>query len=77
MPRSINLFQSRNLNKALIFPYPTDYSSDKPKPSFDYHLVNLGKYKKLIHEYLGILVYWITGRTQTLWPNLDMMPVKS
>ena len=77
MPRSINLFQSRNLNKALIFPYPTDYSSDKPKPSFDYHLINLGKYKKLIHEYLGILVYWITGRTQTLWPNLDMMPVKS
>ena len=77
MPRSINLFQSRKLNKSLIYPYPTDYSTDKPKLSFNFHLGNLENYKKLIHEYLGILVYWITGRTKTLWPNLDMMPIKN
>ena len=77
MPRSINLFQSRNLNEALIYPYPTDFSSDKPKLSFNYHLSNLGKYSKLIHEYLGLLAYWISGRTKSLWPDLDMIPVKS
>ena len=77
MPRSINLFQSRNLNKSIIYPYPTDYSADKPKLSLNFHLGNLGNYKKLIHEYLGIFVYWITGRTQTLWPNPEMIPVKN
>ena len=77
MPRSINLFQSVNLEKSLIYPYPTDYSTDKPKLSFNFHLSNLGNYRKLIHEYLGILVYWMTGRTKTLWPNLDMIPVKN
>ena len=77
MPRSINLFQSRKLNNALIYPHPTDYTSDKPKLSFEYHLSHLGNFQKLIHEYLGILAYWITGRTKTLWPNLDMIPVKS
>ena len=77
MPRSINLFQSRNLNEALIYPYPTDFSSDRPKLSFNYHLRNLGKYSKLIHEYLGLLAYWISGRTKSLWPDLDMIPVKS
>ena len=75
MLRAVNLFQSRKLNKAVIYTYPTDHTTDKPKFSFTYHLGNLEKYSKLIHEYLGLIVYWITGRTKNLWPNLNLIPI--
>tara|TARA_A100001015_G_scaffold267820_1_gene318186 strand:- start:603 stop:1292 length:690 start_codon:yes stop_codon:yes gene_type:complete len=75
MPRAINLFQSRKLKKASIFTYPTDYSTDKPKLSFDYHLTNLGNYSKLIHEYLGLFGYWITGRTTNFFPDSNLIPI--
>ena len=75
MPRAVNLFQSRKLNKAVIYTYPTDYTTDKPNFSFGYHLGNLGNYSKLIHEYLGLIVYWVTGRTNNLWPDLNFIPI--
>ena len=75
MPRALNLFQSRTLNKAIIYPYPTDHTTDKPKLSFNYNLVNLEKYSNVIHEYLGLIVYWLTGRTKNLWPNLNLIPI--
>ena len=43
MPRSILLFQSRKLGRAVIYPYPTDYSTDKPKifaGRYTFHLIN-------------------------------------
>ncbi len=75
MPRVINLFQSSKIKEAVIFTYPTDYSSNKPKLSFVYHLENLGNYSKLIHEYLGMFAYWITGRTKNFFPDLDLIPI--
>ena len=76
MPRAINLFQSNNLNKAVIYPYPTDYSTDLPIFSFYFHFHNMTNLSKIAHEIIGLLAYWITGRTETLWPNLDRIPVK-
>ena len=75
MPRAVNLFQSRKLNKAVIYTYPTDFTSDKPSFSFGYHLGNLGNYYKLIHEYLGLFAYWITGRTKGFFPDFDLIPI--
>lgn len=75
MPRAVNLFQSRKLNKAVIYTYPTDFTSDKPNFSFGYHLGNLGNYYKLLHEYLGLFAYWMTGRTKGLFPDSDLIPI--
>ena len=75
MPRAVNLFQSRGLNEAVIYTYPTDYSVDAPPFSLGYNLGNLRIYAKLIHEYIGLLAYWLTGRTRNFWPNLENLPI--
>jgi len=75
MPRAVNLFQSRDLNGAVIYTYPTDYSADDPIFSLGYHLGNLGNYSKLIHEYIGLVAYRLTGRTKKIWPNLEDLPI--
>ena len=75
MPRSVNLFQSRNLNKAIIFPYPTDFTVDKPNVNFNFHFSNFNKQRKILHEVFGLFGYWITGRTNNLWPDLDDIPI--
>ena len=75
MPRAVNFFQSLDLNEAVIYTYPTDYSVDDPTFSFGYHLGNLVNYSKLIHEYIGLLAYRLTGRTKNFWPNLKNLPI--
>ena len=77
MPRAINLFQSNNLNSAVIYPYPTDYSTDQPVFSFYFHFQNMTNLSKIAHETIGLLAYWITGRTKRVWPDLDRIPVKN
>ena len=75
MPRAVNLFQSRGLYEAVIYTYPTGYSVDDPTFSLGYHLGNLGIYSKLIHEYIGLLAYRLTGRTKKFWPNVENLPI--
>lgn len=75
MPRAITLFQSRELNKAVIYPYPTDFTIDNPKINFDFHLSNLNKVRRLVHEMFGLIAYRLTGRSKTFFPQNSLIPV--
>ena len=75
MPRAVSLFQSRKLGNAKIYTYPCDFNIKDFKFSFSMHLSNFENLSKLIHEYVGLYAYWITGRTKNLMPNLDLIPI--
>ena len=75
MPRTISLMQSRDIGAAKIFPYPTDFTSYTPKFSLKFGFNNIGKLNPLIHELVGIIVYRVTGRINSILPNLGNIPV--
>ena len=75
MPRSIALMQSRDIGDSIIYPYLTDFQSSIPKFNFNFSFNNFQKLDSLTHEILGLLAYWITGRTKMLFPNLNLIPV--
>ncbi len=75
MPRTISLMQSRDIGAAKIFPYPTDFTSYTPKFSLKFGFNNIGKLNPLIHELVGIIVYRVTGRINSILPNLVNIPV--
>ena len=75
MPRSISLMQSRDIGDSIIYPYATDFESSIPKFNFHFSFSNFEKLDYLIHEIVGLLVYKITGRTKTLLPQLNLIPV--
>ena len=75
MPRSISLMQSRDIGDSIIYPYPTDFQSSIPKFNFNFSFNNFQKLDSLTHEIVGLLAYRITGRTKTLFPNLNLIPV--
>ena len=43
MPRTIALMQSRDLGNSIIFPYPTDFTSFKPKFNLKFSFNNIGR----------------------------------
>ena len=75
MPRSIALMQSRDIGDSIIYPYPTDFQSSIPKFNFSFSFNHFQKLDSLTHEIVGLLAYRITGRTKTLFPNLNLIPV--
>ena len=75
MPRSIALMQSRDIGNSTIYPYLTDFQSSIPKFYFNFSFNNFQKLDTLTHEIVGLLAYWITGRTKMLFPNLNLIPV--
>ena len=75
MPRSIILMQSRDIGDGKIYPYLTDFQSSIPKFNFNFSFNNFQKLDSLIHEIVGLLVYRITGRTNMLFPDLNLIPV--
>ena len=75
MPRSIALMQSRDVGNSSIYPYLTDFQSSIPKFYFNFSFNNFQKLDSLTHEIVGLLAYRITGRTKTLFPNLNLIPV--
>ena len=76
MPRSIALMQSRDIGNSTIYPYLTDFQSSTPKFNFNFSFNNFQKFDSLTHEIVGLLAYWITGRTKMLFPNLNLIPIK-
>ena len=76
MPRSIALMQSRDIGNSTIYPYLTDFQSSIPKFYFNFSFNNFQKLDNFTHEIVGLLAYWITGRTKILFPNLNLIPVK-
>jgi len=73
MPRAVGVF--RHVGWATIHPYPVDYNS------VGYYGLGLhvfitagGRLAKLdvaMKEWTGLLMYWLLGRTETLFPGPD------
>lgn len=70
MPRAVGCF------RRIDFPveaYPVDWHS---RPCFRLRLnfyiaAGLGKFDGAVHEWTGLLVYWLTGRTSEFFPSPD------
>ncbi|MCB2092121.1 MAG: YdcF family protein [Alphaproteobacteria bacterium] len=69
MPRSVGNFQKAGIN---IQPYPVDYKSTlKYDGIFMLNFSeNIMRFDLAIHEYIGLLAYYITGRSKSLYPTL-------
>jgi uncharacterized SAM-binding protein YcdF (DUF218 family) len=68
MPRAIGVFQKAGFT---IDAYPVDYETgDAEYPSTFSALVhNIGKTNRAVHEWIGLLLYWFTGRMSVLLPG--------
>ena len=75
MPRTIALMQSRDIGDSIIYPYATDFTASSPKFNFNFSFSNIGRLDGFIHEIFGLFAYRITGRTNTLFPSLNLIPV--
>ncbi|WP_019995167.1 YdcF family protein [Aureimonas ureilytica] len=68
MPRAVGCFRVAGFD---VLPYPTDYQT--PGGNLIYQpstatVRNLEKVHFAIREYLGLLAYWLTGKTDALFP---------
>ncbi|WP_417317370.1 YdcF family protein [Emcibacter sp.] len=68
MPRSVGAFREAGLK---IRPYPVDFSTDLTYSAFPEFEAgkNLATFDKISHEWLGLLVYYVTGRSSSLFPG--------
>ena len=68
MPRSVGTFQQAGIN---IQPYPVDYRTSLKYDGF-FRLSfseNFQRFDLAIHEYIGLLAYYITGRSNKIFPD--------
>lgn len=69
MPRSVGCFRQAGFD---VLPYPVDYrtpaGSDVWQPS-SATIRNVEKVHFAIREYIGLAAYWMTGRTDALFPS--------
>lgn len=68
MPRSVGSFRKAGWK---VYPQPTGYLTTGliySTPHFDL-LAHLKELTIAIHEYLGLIAYRVTGRTDQLWPH--------
>lgn len=68
MPRVVGIFRKIGWK---IIPYPVDYqTSGEWKHDWEFaKLHNFMEFSKGLHEWLGLLVYWMTGKTSELFPK--------
>jgi uncharacterized SAM-binding protein YcdF (DUF218 family) len=69
MPRAIGAFQMAGFT---VDAYPVDYqtgSTEHPSTLFRALLNNIRKTNRAVHEWIGLLVYWMTGRISALFPG--------
>ena len=68
MPRAVGSFAAAGWTG--IIPYPVDYQT--PKTGYT-HLWNIGQgiliVRQSLHEYAGLLAYYLSGRSTALFPN--------
>ncbi len=70
MPRALGVFRQ---NGWTVIPYPVDYGTTGTRtlePTFNL-LSGLGSGSAAIHEWLGLTFYYLTGRTNALYPATD------
>ncbi|WP_321393112.1 YdcF family protein [Emcibacter sp.] len=70
MPRSVGAFRKAGFK---VRPYPVDFGTDLTYTSFpDFESgKNLGVFDDTAHEWLGLLVYYATGRSSSLFPDTE------
>ena len=68
MPRSIGSFSKVGWN---VYPAPANYyTAGKLNSELNFNFANhLGEMTAAMHEYYGLLSYWLMGYTDTLWPK--------
>jgi uncharacterized SAM-binding protein YcdF (DUF218 family) len=75
MPRSIGIFRQVGMD---VVPWPVDYRTPVgPALYMPYNSLSYGLHRLdfVVKEYVGLLVYWVTGRSEALFPgplNLKM-----
>ncbi len=68
MPRTVGIFRQVGWH---VFPYPVDFDfKGEPvyAPTFNL-LAGYGYLSRAIHEWLGLLFYWLTDKTDSLFPG--------
>jgi uncharacterized SAM-binding protein YcdF (DUF218 family) len=67
MPRSVGSFRKAGVD---VIAAPTDWQVDDNRPILTINALDrLGKLDLGVHEYLGLLAYWVTGRTSGPLPG--------
>lgn len=67
MPRSVGSFRKAGVDVIAV---PTDWQVDDKRPILTMNALDrLGKLDLGVHEYLGLVAYWLTGRTSGPLPG--------
>jgi uncharacterized SAM-binding protein YcdF (DUF218 family) len=67
MPRSVGSFRKAGVSVIAV---PTDWQVDDRRPILTMNALDrLGKLDLGVHEYLGLIAYWLTGRTSGPLPG--------
>ena len=68
MPRAVSSFAAAGWTG--IIPYPVDYQTPKTGHTSSWSMVGgISLLRQSLHEYAGLLVYYLTGRSTNLLPN--------
>lgn len=71
MPRSIGVFRKAGFP---VEAYPVDWRTAGPQDMFvfsDTFSIGLRRLDTAVHEWIGLFIYWLTGRTTELLPGPD------
>lgn len=69
MPRAIGVFRKAGFP---VEPWPVDYRTAGPQDAwrlFDSPSKGLRRLEVAVHEWLGLIAYWLRGRTPSLFPG--------
>ena len=68
MPRAVGVFRQAGWN---VIAYPVSFATDGRYPTaFAFSLGRgMGNTSRWLHEWLGLVVYWLTGRSDRLFPG--------
>lgn len=67
MPRSIGSFRKAGID---VIAAPTDWMVDDKRPILTLNALDrFGRLDLGVHEYLGLIAYWVTGRTSGILPG--------
>jgi uncharacterized SAM-binding protein YcdF (DUF218 family) len=67
MPRSIGSFRKAGVD---VIAAPTDWMVDDNRPLLTMNAIDrLARLDLAVHEYLGLIAYWVTGRTSGILPG--------
>jgi len=71
MPRSVGLFRKAGFS---VIPYPTDYKTLGNKHDWEVSpdpATSMANIEIATHEWIGLFVYWLTGKIDALLPGPD------